>query len=213
MGYSNVELANQALDHLGKNNIASLTEESVEARKMNAVFDRTIESALARSAWSFTNKIAELALVEPNDWTERWAYKYDRPTEAVRILRLIPRVDIQNAPPLLYELHGAFIYTNEADAKAEYTLDSTTTTSMPTFFLDAVSYLLARNVAMPLTRKRSFWDDMNTAYEGHILMAMELDAGQEPNSYVPTSNTYLDARGGEGQTVSNTSVDGSIYWE
>lgn len=213
MGYSNVELANQALDHLGKNNIASLVEESVEARKMNAVFDRTIESALARSAWSFSKEIADLALVTPNDWDERWCYKYDRPTAAIRILRLVPEVDIQNATPLLYELHGAFLYTNEANAKAEYTLDTTTTTSMPTFFLDAVSFLLARNAAMQLTRKRSYWVDMNEAYEGHILQAMELDAGQEPNTYVPQANTYLDARGGGEQYVSHTSVDGSIYWE
>lgn len=212
-GYSNVELANQALDHLGKDPISSLSENSTAARKINAAFERTLYAALARSHWPFVRKIAELAAVTPNDWDERWAFKYDLPIDCLTFVRLIPRVDIPNTEPqLTHQLFGSYVYANEPDAKAEYVFETTDTTAMPQPFLDAVSFLLARNVAMPLTRKRGYWADMNDAYEGQLGLAIEHSAGQEPTYYPQAAGGYIDARGGAESEIEGGAPDGSIYW-
>jgi len=215
-GYSNVELANQALDHIGKANIASLTENSVAARKINEVFERTMYSALARSHWTFARKFATLSLVTPtapNDWDERWAHVYDLPNDCCSFIRVVPRLDVPNTEPQApHQLQGAYIYTNEVDAVGEYVFETTDTLSMPSTFLDAVSFLLARNVAMPLTRKRGYWADMNDAYEIQLGLAVEIDAGQEPTTYPQEAGGYIDARGGSEADVEGAAPDGSIYW-
>ena len=213
MGYSKVELANQALDAIGKDRIASLSETSTAARKVNEVFDRTIESALARSHWSFCRKIASLSLLT-NDWSERWAYKYDIPSDCVTVVRLVPTSDMRNHEPQLeYELMGGALYCNEPLAKAEYVFRTTNTTTMPVPFLDAVAFLLARNVSMPLTRKPSLWGNMNQMYEMQLGYAIEHDAGQEPTFYPQEAGGYIDDRNGTTGSGRSGSVDGSIYWE
>lgn len=213
MGYSNVELANQALDHLGKDRIASLSENSTAARKINEVFERTIYAALSRSHWSFCRKIASLASVT-NDWDERWAYKYDIPSDCLTVVRVIPRVDMPNAEVQEpHELMGGYLYTNAADAKIEYVYKSTSTLTMPEPFLTAVSMLMARDVCMPLTRKRSFWNDLNRAWEMQLATAVEHDAGQQPNIWTQKAGGYLDARGAGESGTEGGAPDGSIYWQ
>lgn len=212
-GYSNVELVNQALDHLGKDRIASLSEASTAARKANEVFQRTVYSALARSHWSFARKIQTLSQFPTNDWEERWSFKYDIPNDCLNFIRVIPRVDIPNTEAQApHQLLNNAVYTDENLAKAEYVFETTDTLSMPSPFLDAVSFLLARNLAMPLTRKRSYWADMNDAFEGQLGLAVEHDAGQEPTYYPQRAGGYVDARGGAESEIEGAAPDGSIYW-
>lgn len=212
-GYSNVELANQALDHIGKGNIASLAEASVAARKINEVFERTLYAALARSHWTFARKFVTLTAQTPNDWDQRWAFKYDLPNDCLNFVRIVPRLDIPNTEPQApHQLFNGSIYTNEVDATGEYVYETTDTLTMPSPFLDAVSFLLARNVAMPLTRKRGYWADMNDAYELQLGLAVEQDAGQEPTTYPQEAGGYIDARGGSEADVEGAAPDGSIYW-
>lgn len=213
MGYSNVELANQALDHLGKDRIASLAEASTAARKINEVFERTIHSALARSHWTFSRTQVALAGLT-NDYAQRWAYKYDLPNDCATAVRLILSSDpLSNGEQAPYQLRGGYLYTDVADAELEYVKKSTSTSTMPNPFLDAVSFLLARNVSMPLTRKRAFWKDLNQDYEYHLALAIMQDAGQEPSSYVDqTGGEYNTTRGGGDDAYVAGAVDGSIYW-
>jgi hypothetical protein len=213
MGLSNVEVANMALDHLGKDRIATLTESSTAARKINEVFDRTIHSALQHSPWTFSRTIQSLASLT-NDWDERWQYKYDVPNNCLKEVRLVPTVDpATNRQPVPFNLMGGALYTNITPAKLEYVRANTDTSTMPQYFLDALSFLLARNVAMPLTRKRSYWNDLNEAYVRQLATAVEIDAGREPQYYAyDHDNEYLNARGATGG-VENPAPDGSIFWD
>lgn len=211
-GYSNVELVNQALDHLGKDRIASLSESSTAARKMNEMFERTIFSALARSHWSFARRIQSLSSLA-NDWDERWAYKYDLPNDCLNFVRIIPRVDIPNTEPQApHQLMGGAVYCDELEAKAEYVFETTNTSLFSQPFLDACSYLLARNAAMPLTRKQGMYQGLNEAYEAQLGLAIEHDAGQEPTSWAQAGGGYIEARGGAETEIEGAAPDGSIYW-
>lgn len=213
MGYSKVELANQALDHLGKDSILSLTEDSNAARKLNAAFDRTIYAALARSTWTFAQKIKTLAELTTNDWEERWACKYDLPNDYIGAVRLVDHIDVDNREGPKFQILGGALYTNESDAKLRYVYETTDTMSFPQPFLDAVSFLLARNVAMPLTRKVSVRDRMQKEYEYQLGLAIEDDTANEPTTYIPADGGYIDARGGDDTgEYEGGAPDGSIYW-
>lgn len=212
MGYSKVELANQALDHIGKDNIATLTSNVAQARKVNAAFERTIHSVLARSHWTFARKIAALANVT-NDWAERWEYKYDLPNDCINPVRLIPTVDLQRREPIPFQRLGQSLYTNQPDAKLQYVFETDDTMAMPQQFLDACAFLLARNIAMPLTRKRSVYEDMNAMYEYHLGLAIEADQGSEPTWWTLDDGGYIEARGGHAARYDDPDTsDGSSYW-
>lgn len=212
MGYSKVELVNQALDHLGKDRIASLNENSTAARKANEILERVLRSALSRSHWTFSRRLQSLAGLT-NDWEERWGFKYDLPNDMATFVRIVPRVDVPNTEPQVpHQLMGGAVYCNEPTAKAEYVYSSTDTLVWPQPFLDACAFLLARDLAMPLTRKQSLWADMNQAYEFQLGAAVEHDAGQELTKYEQRSGGYIDARGGAEAEIDGAAPDGSIYW-
>lgn len=212
MGYSKVELANQALDHLGKDSITSLDENSNAARKLKAAFDRTIHSVLSRSSWSFAQKIAALAEVT-NDWDERWAHKYDLPNDYIGAVKLVDGIDEPGRKGPAFQMLGGALYTDERAAKLRYVFATVDTLVFPQPFLDACSLLLARNVAMPLTRKISVRDRMQQEYEYVLGLAIEKDAGQEFTTYIPSDGGYIDARGGSDTgEYTGGAPDGSIYW-
>lgn len=196
MSLSTVEFVNVALDHLGKDNIASLDEASTAARKAKARWERSIVSTLERAPWFTARKFANLASVT-NDWTERWTYKYDLPNDMARFIRIVPEIDISNTEPQIpHQLRGGALYTHVSPCKVEYVFNKTSTVDLPSYILDAAAFMLARELAMPLTKKRSYWQDMNEAFEAQVAKSSEIDASQEPHSWAQDDNAYIVERGG-----------------
>jgi len=213
MGMSRVAFANKALDHLGKDSIASLTEAGTAARKVNAILDNVLEHALESSPWTFARTSQALASVT-NDWAERWEYKYDKPNNMLRFIRIRPEdIDTPTSDPIPVALRGGAIYTNAENAVAEYVKPMTTTEDMPAYFLEAAAWLLARDLAMPLTRKMSFREMMQKEYDREWAKAVEIDASQEPHTYI-RGNDYLQARGAGAADPWDdyNGADGSSYW-
>lgn len=213
MSYAKVDIANMALAHLGKAEITSLSESTIEARTANFWYDKVCRVAKARSLWTFDRAIRALAEVA-NDYEERWAHKYERPNDAAKIARMIPRfdpLDRTSAPPIPYQQLGDAVYCNESPAKADILLDGTNPTNWPDDFALAVSYLLARNMAPKLTRKSSYVADTNSLYINTIELAIQNDAGQEPTYYAQDSE-YLSARGAS-PGREGRGADGSTYWD
>lgn len=215
MTYSKVDIANMALGHLGKEAIVSLSENSTEARTASFWYDKAARTALGRSTWTFARSILTLSALT-NDYEERWAYKYDIPASAAKIVRLIPASDPRgevNAAPLPYQRIGAALYCNDSPAKADVVTSNTTPTNWSDDFALAASYLLAMHMAPKLTRKSSYVSDMYNLYNEQIGRAAEHDAAQEPNYYAYASE-YLEDRGAEHDDFfgEGRNVDGSIYW-
>ena len=53
---SKVSHANKALTLLGANRIVNLSDDTLEAKSINAVFDQTLKSILSETCWSFATK-------------------------------------------------------------------------------------------------------------------------------------------------------------
>lgn len=211
MGVSKVELANMALDALGVDRIASLTEASSPARIVNARIDQAIEAVLEMSDWTFARRLVAMALTT-NDWAERYEFKYAAPNDVIKVIRLVPLLDIPNRDPIPYKLAGDGLYTDERDAKLWYTYRNTETTRWPMAFTETVAFYLARSASYPLTRKRQMFSDMHTLMNEQLSKAVEFDAGQEPTFWAHPSE-YLNARGADTYSNDGRGVDGSAYWD
>jgi hypothetical protein len=211
MGVSKVELANMALDALGVDRIASLTEASSAARIINSRIDQAIEAVLEMSDWTFARRIISLASVT-NDWTQRYANKFDIPNDVIKVIRLVPLIDLPNEPPIPYSLANGALYTDENEVWLWYTYRDTNTTKWPMAFIEAVSFYLARAIAMPLTRKRQMVTDMNALFMQQVGMAIEYDAAQEATFWSYPSE-YLTARGSLARNQDGRGADGSSYWD
>ena len=210
---SKVELVNIALeDMLGVSTITSLDENSTAARAAKRRVDDAIRAVLAMSDWSFARKIAALAAVDNLDWTERHAYKYDLPNDCIKALRLVPEIDMSNTVPIPYALLGRSLYTDHPDAKLLYTYANMSVEGWPHAFVEAVAAYLARTLAMPLTRKRQMFADMNAVFRAALAEAVEYDAAQEPTFWSYPSG-YLEARGATSDRYDDAyGADGSSYW-
>lgn len=208
---SKVELANMALDILAADNIASLDENSTTARKVKARIDQSIDAVLAMSDWTFARKIASLASVDNDAWPERYEFKYDLPNDMLKAVRLIPEIDLPNVPPISFALANGTLFTNQRDAKLQYTYRNTSISSWPMAFVEAVAAYLARSVAMPITRKRQFFADASSIFVTQLATAVEYDAAQEATFWSYPSE-YLEARGSLLRDGDGRGLDGSSYW-
>ena len=189
-----------ALHHLGKDEIASLTENSTEGRACNFWFSKSAEEVLEMSNWTFARKIASLAQLT-NDYSQRWEYKYDRPSDCLKFIRLVPIVDPVDGGPVEVQMLGTSIYSNEVDAAAEYVYPNLSTTSWPSQFSLAVSLVMARNMAMKLTRKGALFNNMHALAERAVYRAVEYDANQEVTYWTAESDFLVDRNGGPSTNV------------
>lgn len=210
MALNSVAIANMALGHLGKDGITAMNDNSAEGRACNFWFDISAREALTGSTWTFARKLAVLAELT-NDFAERWVYKYDEPADALTIVRVVASYDPRGDVPVDMERMNGFIYTNVSPASVDYVFDNLTTTSWSPQFDMAVSFLLARNMSMQLTRKRQLFTDMDALWRDSKSKAVEHDAGQQP-TYWGYESAYLIARNGGSDAPDAAAPDGSIYW-
>lgn len=110
MATSDILIANQALSRIGtRSTIASLTENSKEAKQINLVFQQTRDEILSMAFWNFAKKTQTLTLLKSapgtptnqtgaTQWTDAypappWLYEYAYPSNCVQFRNIIPQID------------------------------------------------------------------------------------------------------------------------
>lgn len=214
MGYSKVDIANMALYHLGKETITALGGTSVEGRAAEFWYPKAVGTAKQASPWTFDREILTLASVD-NDYSERWDYKYDFPSSASRLVRLIDTVDPigpGHTPHVPFERIGGSIYTNLDSAKARIISNNTNPANWPDTFALAVSLLMASLMAPKLTRKGGLVQGLQAQYKTELDKAIEIDAASDPHTYAYESKYLRDRGGNSGDALDYEGADGSSYW-
>lgn len=153
------EIANLALSHLGiGKEIANLdNEKSQEAVTMRRFYDQTRDAVLRDFPWSFATRFGALALVAaPPTETSEWDYSYRYPTDCLMLRRIQTDVRIDtNQSRIVFKTgrdsQGQLIYTDEANAKVEYTFREEDPSRYPADFILAFSLRLAHYAAPRLT--------------------------------------------------------------
>lgn len=156
MASSETVIVNMALAHLGTGKaIASMMEGSQEAQVASVFYDEARKETLRRFCWSFASKTVTLSLIEtaPND---EWAYSYQVPADCLLFRRILSgiRNDTETSTiryRMAYGDSGTIVYTDQALAQAEYTVNVDETQRFPSDFALALSYYLAHLIAPRLT--------------------------------------------------------------
>lgn len=207
-----VAICNLALSHLGAYPIQALTEATKEARECKRLYATARDSALEAHDWSFARKQKVLGLLV--DTYSGWTYAYewpsdciiprkiydpsgdtadgtviDRETDQVQIIGRIPFEVGANA-----SLNRRVILTNEEDAELIYTAKVTDPNMFSPGFIDALSWRLASDLAMPLRADKALQQQHFNQFRLIIGQSQSSNANASHNK-PDSSSSFVRARG------------------
>lgn len=153
---SDIAICNLALAHIGVSPIVSLNDESESARALSRIYEPSRDVALRAKDWRFAS--VKVPLAEIADVTvPGWEYVYGYPAKCLCIRKIFTDIENKNPPAVEYEtmlipsINRKVIACNDEDAYAEYTYQITDSTLFDMSFVMAFSFLLAAQIAKPLT--------------------------------------------------------------
>jgi hypothetical protein len=200
------EIANLALSHLGiGKEIADLdNEKSQEAVTMRRFYDQTRDAVLRDFPWPFTTRFATLALVaDPPTETLEYAFSYRYPTDCLMIRRIQTQLRIDtNQSRIVFKLgrddQGQLVYTDEEEARIEYTFREEDPQRYTADFILPMSFRLAHYAAPRLTGGDPFKLGQRAVqlYIHEISMAQASAGNEAVPDQLPDAET-IRAREGE----------------
>lgn len=179
-----VDVCNLALAYLGDTaTVASIDPPSGSAQSAHCArfFPMAMRELLEMSSWGFTTRRVQLAYAASNP-SSTWLYAYQAPSNYLTVLAILAddtTDDYSVGIPFPYSntsgnylnTLGAYtpqpfvmesdangediILTNQIDAVARYTIDTTDTSHAPPSFIEALARLLASKLAGPLLKGES----------------------------------------------------------
>ena len=208
---SEVQICNLALSHLGAYSITSLTDSTrKESRECNILYDTARDSVLRDNVWSFATKRLALALL--SDTYSGWTYAYQYPTDCLNIIRI--HNDYTPVSNLNYcwnhseyrdpgkvefevasdsALSNKIILTNKSDAELIYTGRVTDANMFDAEFIDALSWRLASELALPLKGSLQLSQSL---FQVYLMKSGQARAASVNEGYnlMENDNAFVDAR-------------------
>lgn len=173
---SRVDICNIALSRIGVSQfIANIeTERSNEANVCRLFFDPMRDFALRDYPWSFAKREIALAQLD-GDAPVHWAYKYALPSDCLMVRSVVtagalrvPRHDQRTTFEIANEAGPQgdirVLYTGQPNAVLIYTKRIEDPTLFDPIFVSAFAYLLASEIALPLTVKETIAKQCRDAY-------------------------------------------------
>ena len=183
---SDVSVANLALTDLGADRIISLTEDSENARKVNAIFNLVRDAELRSHPWNFA-----IARVNFNQTTNTPEFGYDAefqiPGNVLRIL------SPENRCYTEFVREGDKILVNDTSFKARCIIRVEDPTSWDEVFVTCFASRLSAELAYSITDSRTVADDKWNLYKLKKSLATGVDA-QEGTPLEMIADEWLDSR-------------------
>lgn len=194
---SNVDICNIALNILGQNPIAALTESSTNARKCNAVYESLRDEVLSSHPWKFATKYATLAELS-DETVPDWDYLYTAPSLILlpfRVFNESTKQDDSEPFELIRASTGQnCIATDCQDAQLKYVASIVDSTKFSIQFVKSLSTRLAAELSPGLTGDKDMRKSLMQEYFGYVDEAKRIDRLSKKPRNNPTS-TYVDSRG------------------
>ena len=197
MSLSAVVLCNLALTRLGGSGIAALDEGSKESRLCALLLDPSRDATLRDHPWNFAT--LRRALADTGTSVAPWAYGYAYPANCLFAREI---VNPSGRAPIPFEvagdgMGGRVIHTDQPQAVLRYTARITDLSACDPLFIEALSWKLAAELAIPLTNNRSLRDMAESQYRALLSLARANDAN-EGLTRPDTIASWLTSRTGEG---------------
>ena len=177
------EIINIALARLGESPIQTIDEGTAVANAAKTIYDSARRAALRDYNWSFALKESKLSRMEQCG-SSFYAYAFALPGDCVRIIRAAGSAD--------YETAGAFVYSNSPELTVQYTADIDDAGLFDSKFIEALSYKLASELAMPVKGSPELMANYNNAYLS-LAKGSAAESATERRQELP-DNPYIDAR-------------------
>jgi hypothetical protein len=170
---SKVDIINNALTKIGANTIININDDSEEARRVNVIFDDSLDLLLQEYPWNFAIERTSLAQLE-TDPTYEYTYNYQLPTDpyCLRVLDIYN----ENSQDIFYKIEGRKLLTNETSVYVRYIKRVTDMSELNAMFREALSYYIAAQLAFTLTGSNSLKKDLLNTYEFTFRKAKTNDA-------------------------------------
>lgn len=95
---SKIDIYNLAIGRCGSDKtVSSEGENSKESRLCNRFYEQCRDEVLEAGAWPFAVKYQALAPLPGTGILQGWGYEYSRPSNAIRILEVVPGSDLGSA--------------------------------------------------------------------------------------------------------------------
>ena len=187
---SKVDICNEALNVLGANTIASLTETSTTAVLCNRIYDTEVDYLLRQHPWNSALQEANLAAVTGTP-VVGWLYKFLMPTDPY-CLRVINVYDTSDNE-VNFECRGRHIYADVSSIDLIYVGRMADPSAYDSMFMKTLVDLLAYRLAYPVTRSKETTETMFAAFRNSLSDAMSVDS-QERTPEQIQSEDLLDSR-------------------
>lgn len=193
MSLSQTEICNLALTFIGGSRISSLDDDSKEALICKLSWDIALDEVLVAHPWGFSTARASLARLSDEPVFE-WSYQYLLPSDCLRVVR----VNGDYAYSVESYDDGASGYnkillSNQKEVNALYIRKVDNVAMFPAYFVTALAYRLASQLAFTLSDDDGMADYMMQAYVKYLQNGRALDSqegGAHENEGPASKNTY-----------------------
>lgn len=186
MASSKTDICNIALGFIGISERVTdiATDDTAESRACLTHYDNVLDSILGRFDWTFARRLITLT-EDAGDPPQPWAYHYQWPADIIRPIRIDDersrRGGNENIPFRTYTNSSGerVILTNANDAKLWYTHRETNVAIYPQWFIVALAWSLAAEIAGPLIGEEKAMDRAEQRAMQKMSEAVALDAESE----------------------------------
>lgn len=189
-----VEIVNLALARLGESPIQDFDEGSVPANMAKSFYPQALRAVLRDYNWNFALATAKLARLAEDPVDFHFAFAL--PADCLRVIRLrregAPDGGTGGGGPR-YVLRGDRLLTDVEFPVIEYVRDVTDTTQFDDKFIEALSYRLASDLAMPVKGSTDLMANYNNVYTALVQQAAAISAGEQRTTG-RGCNPYVEAR-------------------
>lgn len=231
---SETEVANLALSKIGtRSTIASLTEDSNEARAINLIYTNVRDQVLGMAFWNFARKTVNLGVlkVAPGavgststggatwspDWpAPPWLYEYAYPSDCIQVRFLVPQMTTgfpgDGVPIFGSTVLSGMPYWGAAAVRFAIATDNISDTQQNVILTNqyqAIGVYTAR-ITNPNLWGAQFIEALAAALAGRVCMQLTGDKQLTSNMFAYANSVVLQARatdGNEGLTIQDSMPD------
>lgn len=194
------DICNMALNHIGREQIASLHEDTEAARTCRIHYDMQRKVLLRAYTWGFAMKTAPLSLIDKT--VPGWKYVYAYPNDCVMARKIFNEQNTWcvlqknfdgNMDQVILNDNTKALVCNHADAFLQYTYDVKNAELFTEDFAQALSYYLAGAIAVPLTGSQALAQQMQQM-GAQLLEEAKFTQMKERNKVPEYPSKYFRAR-------------------
>ena len=181
---SRTDICNMALSIIKRQRIDSLEDTSEEAKACKTYYEHTRKRLLKMYNWGFARQLDKLAL--RNTVIPGWDYCYGYPHDCVTVQLVFDETSArdremrrQDFQIITWTGNDRVIATDTELAWAEYTADVKNTEAFSEEFIEALTRMLAANLAIPLTGNSELMQANMQLAQQSINIAMQEDVVEQ----------------------------------